>query len=57
MTTIQHFADNGGMLRHKCAEQAEKRQLLRPTLSATCWLAAQTTGERPPSTLVAVPVI
>jgi hypothetical protein len=58
VTTIHPFADNAEMLRHKTRGANEKLPLLQRTLAAGGrWSAAHTTGERPPSTLVAVPVM
>ena len=53
MTTILHFADNAGMLRHKTQRKRDAWQRARAQAIARC----HTTGERPPSTLVAVPVM
>jgi hypothetical protein len=60
VTTIHPFADNAGMLRHKTRGANEKLPLLRrklPQAAGGRRSVAHTTGERPPSTLIAVPVM
>jgi hypothetical protein len=61
VTTIHPFADNpGNATPQKRAEETKSLPLLQRTLPQAAdggRSAAHTTGERPPSTLVAVPVM